>query len=176
MFVIPPLLLMHDQLALSLREGNYIFLLFSVWSRTVFSWRRRWRKMKRMGWSPIKSHGKLRWLKPDSMGVLSRWFLYFISYLLGKYLSIFDSKDVWRKKSVVSGFGYMENTRWDQFFVGFQSELFVFISILLSQSATLLSGQEQPEPKASNSDNSSSSSSSSDEEEDQKLDLSSTFK
>lgn len=79
------------------------------------------------------------------------------------------------KEKLVSGFGYMENTRWDQFFVGFQSELFVFISILLSQSATLLSGQEQPEPKASNSDNSSSSSSS-DEEEDQKLDLSSTFK
>uniref|UniRef100_UPI0037E9A4CF G patch domain-containing protein 4 n=1 Tax=Semicossyphus pulcher TaxID=241346 RepID=UPI0037E9A4CF len=43
------------------------------------------------------------------------------------------------------------------------------------KSATLLSGQEQPEPKASNSDDSSSSSSD-EEEEDQKLDLSSTFK
>ncbi|XP_053183215.1 G patch domain-containing protein 4 [Scomber japonicus] len=38
------------------------------------------------------------------------------------------------------------------------------------KSATLLSGQEQPEPKSSSSDDSSSS----DEEEDQKLDLSST--
>ncbi|CAJ1062862.1 G patch domain-containing protein 4 [Xyrichtys novacula] len=42
------------------------------------------------------------------------------------------------------------------------------------KSATLLSGQEQPEPKASNSDDSSSSSD--DEEEDQRLDLSSTIK
>ncbi|KAM8734709.1 G patch domain-containing protein 4 isoform 1-T2 [Acanthopagrus schlegelii] len=41
------------------------------------------------------------------------------------------------------------------------------------KSATLLSGEEQPEPKTSNSDNDSSSSSS--DEEDQKLDLSSTF-
>ncbi|XP_044064180.1 G patch domain-containing protein 4 isoform X2 [Siniperca chuatsi] len=40
------------------------------------------------------------------------------------------------------------------------------------KSATLLSGQEQPEPKSSSSDDSSSS----DEEEDQKLDLSSTIK
>ncbi|KAG7216536.1 hypothetical protein INR49_002023 [Caranx melampygus] len=40
------------------------------------------------------------------------------------------------------------------------------------KSATLLSGQEQPEPKASNSDDSSSS----DEEDDQRLDLSSTTK
>lgn len=39
------------------------------------------------------------------------------------------------------------------------------------KSATLLSGQEQPEPKSSNSDDSSSSD---EEEEDQKLDLSST--
>lgn len=42
------------------------------------------------------------------------------------------------------------------------------------QSATLLSGQEQPEPKPSNSDDSSSSSS--EEEDDQKLDLSSATK
>ncbi|GLD46572.1 G patch domain-containing protein 4 [Lates japonicus] len=41
------------------------------------------------------------------------------------------------------------------------------------KSATLLSGQEQPEPKSSNSDNSSSSD---EEEDDQKLDLSSTTK
>uniref|UniRef100_A0A3Q3EXW8 G patch domain-containing protein 4 n=1 Tax=Labrus bergylta TaxID=56723 RepID=A0A3Q3EXW8_9LABR len=41
------------------------------------------------------------------------------------------------------------------------------------KSATLLSGQEQPEPKASNSDDSSSSSD--DEEDEQKMDLSSTF-
>ncbi|XP_059196228.1 G patch domain-containing protein 4 [Centropristis striata] len=41
------------------------------------------------------------------------------------------------------------------------------------KSATLLSGQEQPEPKASSSDESSSSS---DDEDDQKLDLSSTTK
>lgn len=41
------------------------------------------------------------------------------------------------------------------------------------KSATLLSGQEQPEPKSTSSDDSSSSSS---EEEDHKLDLSSTFK
>ncbi|XP_070768385.1 G patch domain-containing protein 4 [Enoplosus armatus] len=40
------------------------------------------------------------------------------------------------------------------------------------KSATLLSGQEQPEPKSSSSEDSSSS----DEEEDQKLDLSSTIK
>ncbi|XP_060937415.1 G patch domain-containing protein 4 [Limanda limanda] len=40
------------------------------------------------------------------------------------------------------------------------------------KSATLLSGQEQPEPKASDSDDSSSS----DEEDDQRLDLSSTTK
>ncbi|XP_041648529.1 G patch domain-containing protein 4 [Cheilinus undulatus] len=40
------------------------------------------------------------------------------------------------------------------------------------KSATLLSGQEQPEPKASNSEDSSSS----DDEEDQRLDLSSTIK
>lgn len=40
------------------------------------------------------------------------------------------------------------------------------------KSATLLSGQEQPEPKSSSSDDSSSS----DEEDDQKLDLSSTTK
>ncbi|KAM6995043.1 G patch domain-containing protein 4 isoform 1-T1 [Tautogolabrus adspersus] len=40
------------------------------------------------------------------------------------------------------------------------------------KSATLLSGQEQPEPKASNSDDSSSSD---DEEDDQRMDLSSSF-
>ncbi|XP_071326250.1 G patch domain-containing protein 4 [Trachinotus anak] len=44
------------------------------------------------------------------------------------------------------------------------------------KSATLLSGQEQPEPKSPNSDDDSSSSSSDEEEEDQRLDLSSTTK
>lgn len=43
---------------------------------------------------------------------------------------------------------------------------------LFFQSATLLSGQEQPEPKASSSDDSSSS----DEEDEQRMDLSSTTK
>lgn len=44
--------------------------------------------------------------------------------------------------------------------------------LFFSQSATLLPGQEQPEPKSSASDDSSSS----EEEDDQKLDLSTTFK
>lgn len=48
----------------------------------------------------------------------------------------------------------------------------MFVDFLLFQSATLLSGQEQPEPKVSASDDSSSS----EEEEEQKLDLSSTTK
>lgn len=49
----------------------------------------------------------------------------------------------------------------------------VVFCFVFSQSATLLSGQEQPEPKSSASDDSSSSE---EEDDDQKLDLSTTFK
>lgn len=58
------------------------------------------------------------------------------------------------------------------YFIEFLTVTLFFFSCF-SQSATLLSGQEQPEPKSSNSDDSSSSE---EEEEDQKLDLSSTIK
>ena len=55
--------------------------------------------------------------------------------------------------------------------------VFAYVCMLLFQSATLLSGQEQPEPKSSNSEESSSSDEDEEEEEeDKRLDLSSTTK
>ena len=71
-----------------------------------------------------------------------------------------------KKKKKISNINF--ETQRQQSFSYFLILRFTF----LCQSATLLSGEEQPEPKSSNSDDSSNS----EDEVDQKLDLLSTIK